>query len=238
MKTFRQLSVLTTLLLAGAVIAPAGESSRLEAEVRDTIQLIQQSDAKVRELFETAYGYAVFPSISKGAIGIGAASGPGQVFEKNQLIGTARLTQVTIGAQLGVQNYAEVIFFENQKALNDFTNGQLTMHAGASAVAAAEGASVDARYQHGVRVLTRADTGLMFEASVGGQGFRFTPLPSSARALSGAPASPLGERPVLLMPPAELDGQNSPPARSSSAQESRLTENPPLSDQPATRPAY
>ena len=43
-------------------------------------------------------------------------------------------------------------------------------------VAAAEGASADAKYRHGVLIYTLAKTGLMFEASVGGQRFKFTPL--------------------------------------------------------------
>jgi hypothetical protein len=45
-----------------------------------------------------------------------------------------------------------------------------------NAVAAAESASADAKYKNGVQVFTIAKSGLMFEASVGGQKFRFTPL--------------------------------------------------------------
>ena len=45
-----------------------------------------------------------------------------------------------------------------------------------SAVAAAEGASKNARYVDGAMVLTKAKQGLMAEASVGGQKFKFEPL--------------------------------------------------------------
>jgi lipid-binding SYLF domain-containing protein len=87
------------------------------------------------------------------------------------------LTQITIGFQLGGQEYAEAIFFENLAALTKFASNQFAMSAQASAVAAAEGASKDAKYQQGVMVFTIAKGGLMFEASVGGQKFKFTPLP-------------------------------------------------------------
>ena len=37
--------------------------------------------------------------MDKGAAGIGAAEGRGQVYERGVLVGTAKLTQVTVGAQ-------------------------------------------------------------------------------------------------------------------------------------------
>jgi lipid-binding SYLF domain-containing protein len=86
------------------------------------------------------------------------------------------LTQGTIGFQLGAQEYAEVVFFEDKVTLDQFAEGRWALSAQATAVAAAEGASADANYQKGVMVFTVAKGGLMFEASVGGQRFTFTPL--------------------------------------------------------------
>jgi lipid-binding SYLF domain-containing protein len=117
----------------------------------------------------------VFPSIAKGAIGIGGAHGKGQVFEKGKLIGEASVSQVTIGFQLGGQVYSEVIFFENKDTLESFKKSELAFSAQVSAVAAAEGASANAKYQLGVAVFTLAKGGLMYEASIGGQKFKFKP---------------------------------------------------------------
>ena len=47
------------------------------------------------------------------------------------------------------------------------------MGAQVSAVAVTLGASADARYDSGVAVFTLADGGLMLEASVGGQKFKY-----------------------------------------------------------------
>jgi hypothetical protein len=63
------------------------------------------------------------------------------------------------------------------------------MSAGVNAVAAAESASADAKYKNGVLVFTIAKSGLMFEASVGGQKFRFIPLSQQIAGRSGAVVS-------------------------------------------------
>lgn len=176
MKSIKQLALVASLLLAGTLVAPA-HPEITDADVQAAIQLFKRTDPSMERLFETAYGYVVFPSIGKGAAGIGAAEGHGLVFEKGKLIGEAKLTQVTVGAQLGGQSYIEVIFFESQNALEDFRDGKTAIAAGLSAVAAADGASAEAKYQHGVLVYTMAKNGLMFQASVGGQHFKFTPIP-------------------------------------------------------------
>jgi lipid-binding SYLF domain-containing protein len=108
-------------------------------------------------------------------MGLGGAHGTGEVFAKGQKIGNASLTQFTIGFQLGGQVYSEIIFFETEAALEDFKQSKFKLSAQASAVAAAEGVSENARYSQGVAIFTLAKSGLMFEGSVGGQKFSFTP---------------------------------------------------------------
>ncbi len=176
MRTLKLTGLVTVLALAGAYTALGTEEKPLGDQVKEAIQLFKSDDSKIVKLFESAHGYVVFPGIGKGAVGIGGAAGDGQVFEKGTLIGTARMTQITIGAQLGGQTFSEVIFFETKEALEAFRSSEWAMSAGVSAVAAAESASADAKYKNGVLVFTIAKGGLMFEASVGGQKFKFTPL--------------------------------------------------------------
>jgi lipid-binding SYLF domain-containing protein len=176
MRMLKLTGLLAVLALAGTFATQGAEEKPLGDQVKQAIQLFKSDDSKIVKLFESAYGYVVFPSIGKGAVGIGGAAGDGQVFEKGTLIGTARMTQITIGAQLGGQTFSEVIFFETKDALDAFRSSEWAMSAGVSAVAAAESASADAKYKNGVLVFTIAKGGLMFEASVGGQKFKFTPL--------------------------------------------------------------
>jgi len=163
-------------LLGGCATEPYMTGGTLDQETAAATALFKRTDPDMEKFFNTSAGYAIFPDITKGGAGIGAAHGEGEVFAKSKLIGTVTLTQVTIGLQLGGQEYSELIFFEDKVTLDQFVANQFAFSAQATAVAAATGASADADYQKGVVVFTIAKGGLMFEASVGGQKFRFTPL--------------------------------------------------------------
>lgn len=179
----RRLSMFAVAFLAVATLfscstTPDTQSERdqLGDEVQSTIDHFRQADSSMAELFNAAYGYAVYPHVAKGGLVIGGASGQGEVYEQGQLIGYSRITQGTVGAQIGAQTYREVIFFENQAALERLKDGEFAFAAQASAVIAAEGASADADYQDGVLVFTSPIGGAMAEASVGGQNFSFEPI--------------------------------------------------------------
>ena len=154
--------------------APTGEEDKqFVEEVKQTIEQFIKTDPGMKELFKNARGYAVFPTVGKGGIGIGAARGKGLVYEGGNLVGEVKLTQVTIGAQLGGQTYSEVLFLENKETMDSFKEGNFGLSAQVSATAATAGASANAKYKQGVAVFTMAKGGLMYEASVGGQKFKF-----------------------------------------------------------------
>ncbi len=166
------IALLALTALALPLSAGAGDVS----DAQETIALFKKTDPGLSRFFERSVGWAVFPTVGKGAIGIGGAHGSGVLFERGKAVGTCTLTQVTVGFQLGGQAYSEIIFFETPSALADFKNDALALAAQVSAVAAAEGASANAKYQQGVAVFTIAKGGLMYEASVGGQKFTFEPF--------------------------------------------------------------
>lgn len=153
--------------------------------------------AKFREapttqpFFKNAYGYAVFPTIGKGAIGVGGAYGEGRVYKGNTYVGDVSMAQLSIGWQLGGQTYSELILFENKAAFDKFTEGNFGFDAQASAVAIAIGAGAQAgtqgasanagdkqskaAYVNGVAVFSMLKGGLMYEAALGGQKFTYHP---------------------------------------------------------------
>lgn len=135
-----------------------------------------KSDGLIKGIFDKAYGYAIFPNVGKGGFGIGGAAGNGVVYEQNKLVGMAKLSQVSIGFQAGGQAYREVIFFESKSDLDRFKNSRFEFSAQASAVAVTAGASANVKYTDGVMVFTMQKGGLMYEASVGGQKFKFNKL--------------------------------------------------------------
>lgn len=168
---------LALVLFSGCQTAPRTEEDRaaLERRAVSTKERFRESDPSLKTFFDTAHGYAVFPQITKGAIGIGGAHGRGVVFSGGEVVGFCDMTQGTIGLQLGGQGYSQIIFFQTQDALDRLIDGSLAFSANASAVAASAGAAATADYEAGVAVFSLPITGLMYEASIGGQRFRFEP---------------------------------------------------------------
>ena len=157
--------------LVAVPMALAGEVS--SAEVKTTIDTFTFKDPSMKERLKSAHAYAVFPTIGKGGLIVGGAGGDGQVFERGRAIGTVEMSQVTIGLQAGVQEFSEIIFFQNKAALDRFTADKFEFAANASAIVAKSGASSSSNYRNGVVVFTNAKEGVMLEAAIGGQKFKF-----------------------------------------------------------------
>ncbi len=169
------LMVASVLALTMAGVEHGAWAATTEQDVKSALAEFERTNPKIKAFLESAHGYAVFPTVAKGAIGIGGAHGDGLVYEKGKLIGATTLGQITIGFQLGGQAYRELICFQNKQALDRFKGGNFEFDAQASGVAVTAGISFDAAYEHGVAIFTMAKGGLMYEASIGGQKFSFTP---------------------------------------------------------------
>lgn len=173
----RATMVLAAVLVMGVGCFAQSDSKKKEiiADAKEAKKEFIKADSKMGNLFSKAYGYVIFPNVGKGAVGIGGASGNGVAYEKGAQIGMAKLTQLSIGFQAGGQAYREVIFFETKSDMDRFKENRVELSAQVSAVAAAAGASANAKYVEGVMVFTMQKGGLMYEAAVGGQKFKFEP---------------------------------------------------------------
>jgi lipid-binding SYLF domain-containing protein len=167
---------LRTVAVALALVPSLALAADPVKEANDTAALFKKKDPSLSKFFSGAVGWVVFPTVGKGAIGVGGAGGKGVLFEKGKALGEASLAQITIGLQLGGQSYSEIVFFESDAAMNDFKKGNFALAAQVSAVAISAGAAANAAYQDGVAVFTATKGGLMYEASVGGQKFGYKPF--------------------------------------------------------------
>jgi lipid-binding SYLF domain-containing protein len=165
--------VLNTTLLFGQTTA---KKNKIIADSQSAKTEFIKSDPLMKALFDKAYGYVIFPNVGKGGFGVGGAAGNGVVYEQNKRVGMAKLSQVSIGFQAGGQAYREVIFFESKNEMDRFKESRFEFSAQASAVAVTEGASANVKYTNGVMVFTMQKGGLMYEASIGGQKFKFNKL--------------------------------------------------------------
>lgn len=183
----KQSPIRTALNLLLMLLVVAVSHARAD-EYDDTMDRFRQAPT-TQPFFQQAYGYAVFPTVGKGGIGIGGAYGQGRVYRAGTVTGDVSLVQLNIGFQLGGQTYSEIIFFQDKSAFDRFTSGSFSLGAQASAVAIAVGASAqvgsngtsanaahlqsEAMYTLGMAVFTMTKGGLMYEASVGGQKFTY-----------------------------------------------------------------
>lgn len=175
----RFLTVMTAFLIGFGTTALAGEKAKneeLAQQVKDVMRQFKDRDSSLEKTLDEAHGYVIFPKIVKGGLIFGGAGGIGEVYEKGTLVGRAKLSQGTFGAQIGGQVFSEIILFKEEPALSRFKESRMEMSAQVGAVAAAEGASANADYANGIAVITLPQGGLMAEASVGGQKFKYTPL--------------------------------------------------------------
>lgn len=165
-----------TLLCMNTWAFEPDSKDKMQLKVASAILEIKAEDPGIQEFFDSSAGYAVFPTVGKGGIGIGGARGNGLVIVNDKVDGETTLTQLSIGLQLGGQKYSEFIFFRDEAALEQFRRGNFEMGAQASAVAVTLGASADANYDKGVAVFTVVGGGLMYEASIAGQKFKYKPV--------------------------------------------------------------
>lgn len=182
------------ILLVSAIFSLGTAQASSDGETVALFRHAGQSSA----FFSSSYGYAVFPTIGKAGLGIGGALGTGHVYAHGRLIGSTTMTQLSVGFQAGGEGYSQIIFFEDKRSLDEFTNGNfefsadvgaIAITAAASASAGTEGADAGAsagkkdastagHYRHGVVVFTIAKGGLMYQAAVAGQKFSYEAEPT------------------------------------------------------------
>jgi lipid-binding SYLF domain-containing protein len=170
----------TIMIMSLMVGCSTGSVTKDEGDaLLKSAQASRQEWNKIDPQFEAfakkGYGYAFFPEITKGGLLVGGGHGRGVVYEKGQHIGYADLTQMSAGLQAGLQDYSELIVFENQPALERFKRNEIDFSANASAVYTDQGAATNAQFVDGVAVFVRPMRGAMAEASLGGQQITYIP---------------------------------------------------------------
>jgi lipid-binding SYLF domain-containing protein len=195
MKTLLHALAMTALVITFAATAQGAPTA---AEYRETVDLFKHAGQSAH-FFHDSYAYAVFPTVGEGALIVGGAGGKGGVFVHGHQIGEATVAQVSVGFQAGGKAFSEIIFFKDKGALDDFESGHFEFGADASVTAitasadagvgttgeasGASGGKKDAvtqgRYYKGMAVFTIAKGGLMYQAAIAGQKFKFRPLTAS-----------------------------------------------------------
>ncbi len=193
----KQLFALVVSVALSSMFGPLAQADDDAAKCAETIELFKAAGESAG-FFKNSYGYVVFPTIGKAGLGIGGAHGSGCVYKQGKRVGTAKMNQLSFGWQAGAQGYSLLVFFEDDRAFQDFTSGNFEFGAKASAVAITAGASGSAGtggtssgasagkndattktrtgYEKGMASFSIIKGGLMYEAALAGAKFKYDPL--------------------------------------------------------------
>jgi lipid-binding SYLF domain-containing protein len=181
----------TAILLAGCTspnVKKEADRETLAAESSAGVEAFTNDDPSLKPLMDKAVGYAIFPDVGKAGFIAGGSYGKGEVFEGGRKIGYADITQGTFGLQAGAQTFGELLLFMRQAEMDDFKAGEFKLAGNVSAVAIKKGAASTADASKGIIAFVRAKGGLMAEASIGGQRFRFHPVGAGAGSATTKPS--------------------------------------------------
>ena len=153
--------------------SPTGSVERGAVRV---VERLQNDYEQTEPFFRDAYGYAVFPTITRVGIGFGGAYGKGIVVVNDEVIGRASYKQFSSGIQAGAKGFGMIIFFRDDAALKEF-QAQKTQFTGQAGIAVLN-VSYDGTpaYNEGVAIFVVPKIGLMGEFTYSGAWFRYWPL--------------------------------------------------------------
>lgn len=176
MKLKKKLIMLTLLILGTATYAQSEKDKKVMDDANEAKQMLMEPQYGLDFYFDNSKGYVIFPNVGEGAFIIGGASGNGVVYEDGNAVGMANLKKVDVGLQAGGQSVLEIIFFEDEAALDKFKDGELKLGAELSATILEKGAKSSTNYSNGVKVFAKPKAGVMADLSVGGQKFEYTAM--------------------------------------------------------------
>jgi len=99
----------------------AGEKPRsMEDGVATTMSALYASAPGSKELADKASGLLVFPRVVNGSVIVGGEYGRGALVVDGRIVGSYKVTSVSLGVQAGLQSQALVLMFMNQETLGRF----------------------------------------------------------------------------------------------------------------------
>ncbi|MEJ2172790.1 MAG: hypothetical protein ACO22K_07645 [Woeseiaceae bacterium] len=175
----RSIVGLAVLLLTGLPVSAdwqADTGDKVQVKAEQAIADFRERLPRTEQYFEQAYGFAIFPSVTRVGFGFGGAYGKGVVVETDRTVGTTKYWQFTSGIQAGARNFSMIIFFKDKAALEYYQSGDIQFMGQAGLAFARSGIAGTPAYNEGVAVVTMTRLGLMGEFTVSGAKFTYRPL--------------------------------------------------------------
>ena len=176
--TLTAFALVAAILTVSPLLAQEKKSSKelkLEAKraeidevANEALETLFEKNPKAKDLFNNAYGWAVFDNL-KIAFGISGGGGNGVAVEK----ATGKRTYMKmgtggIGFGLGGQKYQVIFLFQDRQTFENFVNKGWVAEASAKAAAGTSGANAKTTFTNGMAVYQLTDKGLMANADIAG----------------------------------------------------------------------
>ena len=142
--------------------------------MQEAVKYFRLRNPTIRRFFDDSYGLAVF-SIFKAPSQGGGAFGRGQVYEMGNMVGTASISQETVGFSISSDYFREIIFFKDKANFENFNAHELIFGPKVIGIALSEGVAIRSDYTDGMAVFIMADDGPMADAPLAGQKFIYAP---------------------------------------------------------------
>ncbi len=175
MNALRSTCLACLLLLSGCVMQPVVYDQQQADTLQSAIAAFRAHE-ELAPFFDQALAYAVFPANWRAGGGFGAAFGTGWLLEGGEVTGRALMVEAFVGANLGLQGDRKILFFREEKALDQFKRGRFEFTGPANASLATGGKAVTPGYHPDGALGVVVRGGLMLEASVGTQRYDYFPL--------------------------------------------------------------
>lgn len=144
------------------------KQERIDLMAKETMQRLFRAKPQAKELYDTAYGYAVFDNL-KLAFGFSGGGGNGVAVDKKTGKKTyMKMGTAGVGLGLGGQKYQVVFLFQNKAAFDNFVNKGWSADAGAKAAAGKSGVNAKTEFSNGIAIYQFTDKGLMAAADIAG----------------------------------------------------------------------
>jgi len=151
----------------------ADPDDKMQARAAKAIDKVKTKVERSHPYFEDAYAYAVWPGITRVAMGFGGAYGKGVVVEQDEAVGTVSYWQFSSGIQAGAKNFSMIVFFKDKESLESLQRGEMQFAGQAGIDVGTMGAHGTPTYNEGVAIIPLTNLGLMGEFSASGVKYRY-----------------------------------------------------------------
>ena len=110
------LSAVATALLVTPNNSLAADAKEIEAEARDALTRLYETNPTAKDLSKKAEAVLVFPDILKAGLIIGGQGGNGALFVDGQVVAYYNIAAASYGLQAGAQTFAYAMFLMTDTA--------------------------------------------------------------------------------------------------------------------------